>query len=248
MSQAYSSPVPAQPNSPSSPGAKLAFHLQNGHTQSMDGRQSDYPQPGLNPPYPDFPEQQAEGNQADQSGTAQYPQGQDPRSANFSSSATPTSEYSNLPQSARSGSFPEYIQRAQPYPQSQGAAGGNMAHATSPSLPLQNQQANNHTPQSVKSDPDVPIDPSIAAASPTYPPHQQYSPHQYLPQDTRPYPMNPSDFGQPHGGWPGHYQTPHIPHYGHPASTGPPTPAMVSPVARPPAVRPRQCVDFRARD
>ena len=105
-----------------------------------------------------------------------------------------------------------------------------MAHPTSPSL-------NSHHPQNLKSDDQLPIDPSIAAASPTYPPHAQYSPHQFLPQDGRPYPINPGDYGQ-HGGWPGHYQTPpQMPQYGHPQSSGPPTPSMVSPIARPPTVR-----------
>lgn len=49
MSTGFTSPAPApaQSSSPSSPGAKLAFHLQNGHTQHMDGRQSEYPQSGL---------------------------------------------------------------------------------------------------------------------------------------------------------------------------------------------------------
>ncbi|PVH90330.1 hypothetical protein DM02DRAFT_678678 [Periconia macrospinosa] len=106
-----------------------------------------------------------------------HPQGQDPRGPSYSTSATPTSEYAINPSSARSGSFPEYIQRSY-QPGAQGAAAG---------------------------------DPSIAAAtSPTYPQHQQYSP--YTPQQ---------------------YPQPGV-HYGHPATSGPPAPAMVSPIQRPP--------------
>lgn len=50
-----------------------------------------------------------------------------------------------------------------------------MAQATSPSMSLQDGHQNNHhnTPH-VKSNPDVPIDPSIAASSPTYPPYSPY--------------------------------------------------------------------------
>lgn len=236
MSQGYPSP-PAQPPSPSSPGAKLAFHLQNGHTQSMDGRQADYQQPGLRSPYPAISKHQSERSAADQASAAQYPQGQDPRNANFSSSATPTSEYGIAPSSARSGSFPEYIQRSQYPPTGQGAPAGGMAQATSPSIPLHNDQAISHNGSANKSDADVPIDPSIAAASPTYPHHQQYSP--YTPGEAQPmYGQPPPPFPRPD--WPpGHYQTPpHMPSpYGHPVTTGPPTPAMVSPVQRPPTVR-----------
>merc|ERR1711981_997060 len=161
MTAGFTSPAPAQPTSLSSPGAKLAFHLQNGHTQHRDGRQSDCPQ-------------------SDQASAAQYPQAQDPRNANFSSSATPTSEYGLPPSSARSGSFPEYIQR-QHYPSAgQGQPAGGMAQAQSPSQPGPDGHANNQNGNSIRSDSDVPIDPSIAAASPTYPPpHQQpYSPYQ----------------------------------------------------------------------
>lgn len=242
MSPGYPSPAPAQPASPSSPGAKLAFHLQNGHTQSMDGRQSDYQQPGLRSPYPAINKHSSERSPADQASAAQYPQGQDPRNTNFSSSATPTSEYGIAPSSARSGSFPEYIQRSQYPPTGQGASAGGMAQATSPSIPLHNDQAISHNGSANKSDADVPIDPSIAAASPTgYPQHHPYSP--YPPSDAQPmYGQHPAHFARPD--WPpGHYQTPpQMPSpYGQPVTTGPPTPSMVSPVQRPPTVFP--CFD-----
>jgi len=236
MSQGYSSTAPAQPASPSSPGSKLAFHLQNGHTQSMDARQSDYQQPGLHSPYSASTKIKSERSAPDQTSAAQYPPGQDPRNANFSSSATPTSDYGIAPSSARSGSFPEYIQRSPYPPQGQGTPAGNMAQATSPSIPLHNDQAINPNPSSNKSDADLPIDPSIAAASPTYPHHPSYSP--YTPNEAQPmYGQHPGHF--PRSDWPpGHYQTPptHIPPYGHAVTTGPPTPAMVSPVQRPPTV------------
>jgi hypothetical protein len=238
MSTGFTSPTPAQPTSPSSPGAKLAFHLRNGHTQLMDGRQTEYPQSGLSPPYHAYNDHQSEGNTADQTSAAQYPQGQDPRNANFSSSATPTSEYGLPPSSARSGSFPEYIQRQHYPPTGQGAPAGGMAQATSPSQPGPAGHANNQNGNSIRSDSEVPIDPSIAAASPTYPPpHQPYSPYQ--PQhEMSHYPAaHPGVYGRPD--WAGgQYQTPpHMGHYGQPASSGPPTPAMVSPVQRPPTVR-----------
>lgn len=231
MSASYPSPHPA-PESPLSPSQKLALHL-NGHAQSMDGRQNDYSQPGLNSPYPfSTSEPQSEGSSADQASAAQYPAASDPRSANFSSSATPTSEYGINPSSARSGSFPDYVQRGHYPPAGQPPQAGNMAQATSPSMPLPDGNANNNA-QSNKSDPEVPIDPSIAAAaSPTYPPHGQYSP--YPPQhEMSHYGAHPAPvYGRPDQ-WGSHYPG----MYGHaPVTTGPPAPSMVSPVQRPPTV------------
>lgn len=206
----------------------------------MDGRQTDYPQTGLNSPYPTFPEPPSEESSADQASAAHHPpQGPDSRASNFSSSATPTSEYANLPPSAaRSGSFPEYIQRSY-QPSAQGAAAGGMAQPQSPSLSLQDGQNNDHQPQQLKSDSDVPIDPSIAAAtSPTYPHQQQYSP--YTPHhDMQHYPGHPSTpmYAQ-RPEWAGQYPPQHhqMAAYGHPASSGQSAPAMVSPVQRPPTV------------
>ncbi|KAJ4993885.1 hypothetical protein SVAN01_00362 [Stagonosporopsis vannaccii] len=197
----------------------------------MDARQQDYPQSGLSSPYPTFPEPPSEGTFADQASAAQYPpQGQDPRASNL----TPTSDYSSLPPSARSGSFPEYIQRSY-QPGAQGQAPGGMAQQQSPSMPLSDGQTNDHQQsQQLKSDNDVPIDPSIAAqTSPTYPHQQQYSP--YTPHhDMQHYPGHPQTpmYGQ-RPEWAGQYAQPGM-HYGHPASSGPPAPAMVSPVQRPP--------------
>ncbi|KAF2431203.1 hypothetical protein EJ08DRAFT_587614 [Tothia fuscella] len=204
----------------------------------MDGRQTEYPQSGLSPPYAAYSEQHSEGDSADPASAAQYPQGQDPRSANFSSSATPTSEYGIPPTSARSGSFPEYIQRQNYPPAGQGATAGGMAQATSPSQPLQDDgAASNHNGNNIRSDAEVPIDPSIAAASPSYPPQhqQQYSPYQPQHDISHYSPAHPGVYGRPE--WATQPQPTygqHMPHYGHPSSTGPPTPSMVSPVQRPP--------------
>jgi hypothetical protein len=199
----------------------------------MDARQQDYPQSGLSSPYPHFPEPISEGLPADQASAAQYPpQGQDPRASNL----TPTSDYSLNPSSARSGSFPEYIQRSY-QAGAQGQAPGGMAQQQSPSMPLLDGQSNDHHQQQQhKSDSDVPIDPSIAAAtSPTYSHQQQYSP--YTPHhDMQHYPGHPQTpiyASRPE--WAGQYPQPGM-HYGHPASSGPPAPAMVSPVQRPPTV------------
>jgi transcription factor CON7 len=231
MSTAYTSPGTAQPTSPSSPGRKLAFHLQNGHTQHMDGRQTDYPQSGLISPYPTLSKPHSEGSSVEQPAAAQYPQGQDPRSSNFSSSATPNSEYGIAPSSARSGSFPEYIQRPHYTPTGQGPPTGGMAQATSPSMPLQENQTSNSNPQHVKSDREVPIDPSIAA-SPTYPPQPQYSPYQA--PDMSHYPAaHPGVYARPEWAQGQYAGPPPMPHYGHPASSGPPSAGLVSPVLHP---------------
>ncbi|EAT84638.1 hypothetical protein SNOG_08362 [Parastagonospora nodorum SN15] len=197
----------------------------------MDARQQEYPQSGLSSPYPTFPEPASEGVSVDQASAAQYPsQGQDPRASNL----TPTSDYSLNPSSARSGSFPDYIQRSY-QPGAQGQAPGGMAQQQSPSMPLSDGQANDHHQQQQhKSDSDVPIDPSIAAAtSPTYSHQQQYSP--YTPHhDMQHYPGHPQTPIYPsRPEWAGQYPQPGM-HYGHPASSGPPAPAMVSPVQRPP--------------
>lgn len=79
------------------------------------------------------------------------------------------------------------------------------------------------------------IDPSISASSPTYPPHQQYSP--YAPQDHMQYGAQP---GQPMAyaprpEWAGHYGPP--PMYGHvQAPAGGAAPGMPGQAQRPPPV------------
>lgn len=155
------------------------------HRQLMDRGAPEYTQPGLHSPYNialrDSPSERSPS--ADPASAAQFtntPQ-QDVRPTNFASSSTPTSDYSVNASSARSANFPpDYLARQQQYAhhhQNNSSAGaGNMAQATSPSMSLQDgHQHNHHTAPHMKSDPDVPIDPSIAASSPTFPGH--YSPY-----------------------------------------------------------------------
>ena len=205
----------------------------------MDGRQPEYPQSGLNSPYAPYNGHPSEGSSADQASAVQYQPGQDYKAANFSSSATPNSDY-GLPQSARSGSFPDYIQQRSytdpqqnRYPASATGGHAGMAQTSSPSLSMPNgEQPNGHASSNSKSDGDVPIDPSIAQSSPTYPPPHNYSP--YPPQHEIPqYAGQPMHYGRPD--WAGQYQQPM---YGHsPATSGGAAggaPAYAMP--RPPAV------------
>ncbi|TLD06786.1 hypothetical protein E2P81_ATG10659, partial [Venturia nashicola] len=234
---------PAQNNNDSSLSAILASHLHEGHPQQpMDARQQpEYPQSGLSSPYAHYNNgHQSEDNSADQASAVQYPAGQEYKPSNFSSSATPDSSYGIPPQSARSGSFPEYIQR--PYADGtpnryQSSAQGNhaaMAQTSSPSLPMPDgQQPNGNASQhNMKSDGDVPIDPSIAQSSPSYPPPHNYSPYppqQEMPQQYAAHPM----YARPE--WaPGQYPQPM--QYGHsPSTSGGAPPAMVAHhIPRPP--------------
>ncbi|KAI9846763.1 MAG: hypothetical protein M1837_003612 [Sclerophora amabilis] len=209
MSLAYPA-LSAQPTNASVSSANVASYLRQLPPTLMDrgaaaaAAAAEYSQSGLHSPYPAFqPDPQSEGRPADPASAAQYPPGtQDvrPAAANFSASATPTSEYGLNPPSSRSANFPaEYLTR-QPFannnntntnntnnegtpryhPSSNhsGSSGG-MAQTSSPSLPLADGHPNSsHHPRNpIKSDPDVPIDPSIAASSPTYPHSGQYSPY-----------------------------------------------------------------------
>lgn len=248
MSRAHDKPPTTQP-SEASLSAILASHIQGqlrDHPQSMDGRQSEYPQSGLSSPYAPYNGHQSEGSSADQASAVQYQPSQDYKPSTYSTSATPESSY-GLPQSARSGSFPEYIQRsyAEGQPQNRyaaaaaAAAGGttsNMAQTSSPSSSPDGHHINNHA-HSTKSDAEVPIDPSIAQSSPSYPPPQSYSP--YPPQDQQQHmpqygSQQMASYGRPE--WAGHYQQQAM--YGHsPATTGGAAPNMVAhSIPRPPAV------------
>lgn len=169
---------------------------------SMERGAPEYSQSGLNTPYPTALNDASEDSSADHPSAANYT-AQEVRPANYSTSATPTSEYGVHPSSARSGSFPEHIQR-QYYPSSNhSGSSGSMAQPTSPSLPLPD-GAPNHRAQQIKSDQDVPIDPSIAASSPTYPPHagpySAYPPQQDM---SHGYPQHPGGpmYAQPRPDW-----------------------------------------------
>ena len=162
----------------------------------------------------------------DQTSTTQYtPQSEVRSSTGLSSSTTPQSEYGLNPSSARptSGYPAEYLARSTPYqsaPPHQGAV-GSMAQATSPSMSLQDGgPPHDHRPASrMKSDSDVPIDPSIAQqASPAYqPPFSPYNAqgtHEMPPYANQPppgiYRSNPPDwpqYGHSHG-MPGQYSGP----------------------------------------
>ena len=240
MSRAYT--TPNQNHNDASLSAILSNHLQeDSHpgSQSMDGRQPEYPQSGLSSPYAPYNGHQSEGSSADQASAVQYQPGQDYKSSTFSSSATPNSDYGLPPQSARSGSFPEYIQRPyadgqqqqQRYPASQSAHAG-MAQTSSPSQSLPDGlPTNGHAQHNRSSDGDVPIDPSIAQSSPTYPPHG-YSPYPQQ-HEMQQYPGQPMYGGRPE--WAGQYQQPMG--YGHsPATTGGAVQGTVAHVPRPPAV------------
>ena len=111
-----------------------------------------------------------------------------------------------------------------------------MAQATSPSMPLSAGQNQSHP--SSESNKDPPIDPSIAASSPTYP--GPYSPYPPQGHEMGQYPGHPPP-GYPHwpGSYPGHphgmpYSSPGAPSAGgSPATTGPPRPGQVkSPALR----------------
>ncbi|KAH9844822.1 zinc finger protein [Teratosphaeria destructans] len=239
MSRTYTTTSPqTQKNDDASIGAILQTHLQRDSAQSMDGRQPDYPQSGLSSPYAPYNGHQSESSSADQASAVQYQPGQDYKPSTFSSSATPSSEY-GLPQSARSGSFPEYIQRSYQdgqqsrYPASAQGGHAAMAQTSSPSISTpEGQQGNGHASNLNNSNGDVPIDPSIAQSSPSYPPAHNYSP--YPPQHEMPqYANQPMTYGRPE--WAGHYQQPMG--YGHsPATTGGAAPGMPAHVPKPPAV------------
>ncbi|KAL3488727.1 hypothetical protein BJX62DRAFT_239822 [Aspergillus germanicus] len=207
----------------------------------MDNRPaSEYAQSGSHTPYP--PPSAATNSEftaADQpsaAATAQYtPQPESrpgpqytpqPEVRPGTSSNTPQSDYSlnQPPPAARSPAYPEYLARPPQYhhaPNSQPGGAAGMAQATSPSMnTLNDGQPNGHRNHSnVKSDADVPIDPSIAASSPTYPP--PYSPYQPQGHDMAQYPGHPPPpppqmyarpdwhgYGQHQHGLPGPYNGP----------------------------------------
>ena len=164
--------------------------------------------------------------------------------ANISSSHTPQSDYGlnqPPPAAAARSPYPDYLARPPQYhhaPNTQPGSAAGMAQAASPSLttstlsPGDHGQSNGHHSQSnfnfinstttttnLKSDPGVPIDPSIAASSPTYPP--PYSPYQPQGHDMTQYqghPPPPQMYARPewahgyaqhgHHGMPGPYATP----------------------------------------
>ncbi|KAL8813551.1 MAG: hypothetical protein Q9200_000160 [Gallowayella weberi] len=145
-------------------------------------------------------------SQSDPASAAQYTPQPDVRSSTYAAPATPTTEFGVNPSSARSTSLNQDYLARQQYAHQQHqqqhnshASAASMAQATSPSMSLHDgQQNNHHNPPHVKSNTEVPIDPSIAASSPTYP---QYSPYAQQGHDMQ-YPGHPP---YAHHGWPQQY-------------------------------------------
>ena len=155
------------------------------------------------------------------------------RPSNYPLTQTPTSDYGGSPSVARSAHLhPDYIAR-QSYVQQQHSHGhtGSMAQQPqSPSMSLQDgHQNDHHHPTHIKSNADVPVDPNIAASSPTYPPYSPYGPHDmshyqgHGPPSGYP-PHWPQQYaGHPHGMPGGPYSSPGTggSAQGTPASAGP---------------------------
>ncbi|KAM7223653.1 hypothetical protein V8F06_001127 [Rhypophila decipiens] len=196
----------------------------------MERGAPEYTQSGLPSPYPStFGDTQSEAS-VDHASAATYTTQQEVRSNNYSTTATPTSEYSTYPSSARSSSFPEHIQRTyHPATNPTGSSGG-MAQA--PTSPSSSQDGHNHqSPQEARSDSDVPIDPSIAQPSPTYTVHGgQYTPYAAPPPaDMAQHYATHPNYPQPRPDWSGYSQPPVTP--GH--HVFPQTPTSAPQQARP---------------
>jgi hypothetical protein len=91
-----------------------------------------------------------------------------------------------------------------------GSSGGMPPTPTSPSMPLLDGRSHqNPQPEQAKSDSALPIDPSIAGASPTYATHSQYPPYAAPPQDMSQgyqHPGTPGLYTQPRPDWGGYGQ------------------------------------------
>ena len=215
--------------------------------QSMDTRPGEYSQPGMqSPPSSSKLETPSERNQSDQNPAAHFSSAQDVKYH----PATPDSNYSLNPSSARSGTFPEYnLPRNTGYPdgtqryQANGTpngASGNMAQPQSPSSMPSVDGSSAHPPglaQAADSNPPIPVDPSIAQSSPTYPP----PPHHYSPYPTQdPHHMQyqtPPMYARPEYQAGPPYSAPHQPMpYGHVATSVSSPSSLVSAGARPPGV------------
>ncbi|KAH8594719.1 hypothetical protein B0O99DRAFT_687497 [Bisporella sp. PMI_857] len=208
-------------------------------SSSMERGAPDYSQTGLHTPYPTaFTDAQSEDSPADHSSAAHspFPQHHSELRANgYATSATPTSEYAaQHPPSARStGSFPEHVPRQYYAGSSHSGSSGGMAQPPSPSMPLQDRS---HQNSQIKSDQDVPIDPSIAASSPSYPPQNgQYSPYPAQHDMQHGYPGHPTGamYQQPRPDWAGYGQPHGLPHQYAVSGAHTPTSAASAPGARP---------------
>ncbi|KAK4167629.1 hypothetical protein QBC43DRAFT_341979 [Cladorrhinum sp. PSN259] len=179
----------------------------------MERGAPEYSQSGLPSPYPStVGDTQSEASSADHATAAPAPYGtqQEVRPATYSATATPTSsDYGAVyPGSARSATFPDTHIRPHYPPSNHGGSSGGMAQTSSPSVPLQDGRS--HQDANQKSDTQVPIDPSIAAPSPTTYAHSTYSPYA-PPQDmSHPYQQHPASAGmyqQARPDWAGYGQS-----------------------------------------
>ncbi|AEO57372.1 hypothetical protein MYCTH_2138805 [Thermothelomyces thermophilus ATCC 42464] len=153
-----------------------------------------------------------EYSQSDPASAAQYATQPEARSASYSNSATPTSEYSVYPTTSRSATFPDMQRSYHPASNPPGSGGGMPQTPTSPSMPLPDGRSHqNPQPEQAKSDSALPIDPSIAGASPTYATHSQYPPYAAPPPDMSQgyqHPGTPGLYTQPRPDWGGYGQQP----------------------------------------
>ena len=239
---AKKSPPPPPPPPPADDTESKLSTLLGAYTtarqhKSMEKGAAAYSQSGLHTPYPSaLSDDRSEHSSTDHASPAQYPaaaQAQDPRSR-FTTS-TPTSHYGVYTPTARgsTSSIPEHIQRQYHPASTHSGSSGGMAQPTSPSsVPLQDGRSN-HQSSNMKSDSEVPIDPSIAASSPTYPPHgNQYSPYPPQQDMSHGYPgQHPGGpmYTQPRPDWAG---------YGHPAPHGLPAGYAVSSAQTPTSAAP----------
>ncbi|RKF55082.1 C2H2 finger domain transcription factor CON7 [Erysiphe neolycopersici] len=165
-------------------------------------------QTGSHSSYPSaLSESQPPENSSTQSSTAQ-PYTQSP---GVKSNTGSPADFGVFPTSASSSNFPEQITRQSHPASNHSGSSGGMPQATSPSLPLHD-GGPNHPSSHLKSDPEVPIDPSIAASSPSYQTHTgQYSPYptqQDIPQPYAAHQHNPM-YSQSRPEWTGYSSHPH---------------------------------------
>lgn len=180
---------------------------------------------------------QAETNsetRIDQASTAQYTPQSNVTPA-LSNSNTPQSEYSLNSSSARPAGYVNELLTRQPYQPAQPAPLGSMAQAASPSMTPQDggEKQDHHSANrmSMKSNSDVPIDPTIAQqTSPAYPP--PYSPYQGQPGHEMPHYAQgqpPAMYRQNHPEWPpGHYNPMQGPYSGPGPNVSSASPATAS--------------------
>ncbi|KAJ5172656.1 Zinc finger C2H2 [Penicillium capsulatum] len=188
----------------------------------MDRPASEYAQSGSHHP-PSIHDAPSEPSGHSAAATAHYPPDVRPtytpqpevRPASISASNTPQPDYGLNPPPARSPAYQDYLPRPQSYaPNSQPAGAPGMAQATSPFL---SSSASPPSPN-LTSDAALPLDPSLPANSPTYPP--PYSPYQpqghemsYQGHPPPPHQMYtrpdwPHGYGQHQHGMPGPYASP----------------------------------------